>query len=84
MMTAFALFPVMAGLIVVADELFPVLIGPQWSPYGALLPRGVPSWGFFYPVAMVAYNVLKVRSDGRIIVRLEGGQEGAAHRGAFS
>ena len=70
MMTAFALFPVMAGLIVVADELFPVLIGPQWSPTVPYF-RVACLVGFFYPVAMVAYNVLKVRSDGRIIVRLE-------------
>ena len=27
--------------------------------------------GLFYPLAVVAYNVLKVRSDGRVIVRLE-------------
>ena len=27
--------------------------------------------GFFYPIAIVAYNILKVKSDGAIILRLE-------------
>ena len=27
--------------------------------------------GMAYPLAMVSYNILKVRSDGRVIVRLE-------------
>lgn len=70
LVTAFALFPVMAGLIAVADELFPVLIGAQWLPTVPYF-RVVCLAGFFYPLAMVAYNVLKVRSDGRIIVWLE-------------
>lgn len=70
MVTAFALFPAMAGLIAVADELFPVLIGEQWLPTVPYF-RAVCLTGFFYPIAVLSYNVLKVRSDGRIIVRLE-------------
>lgn len=70
MVTAFALFPAMAGLIAVADELFPVLIGEQWLPTVPYF-RAVCLTGFFYPIAILAYNVLKVKSDGRIIVRLE-------------
>lgn len=70
MITAFALFPAMAGLIAVADELFPVLIGEQWLPTVPYF-KAVCLTGFFYPIAILAYNVLKVESDGRIIVRLE-------------
>lgn len=70
MVTAFALFPVMIGLIAVAGELFPVLIGAQWLPTVPYF-RVVCLTGVFYPLAMVAYNVLKVQSNGRIIVRLE-------------
>ncbi len=70
LVTACALFPAMAGLIAVADELFPVLIGEQWLPTVPYF-RAVCLTGFFYPLAILAYNVLKVKSDGRIIVRLE-------------
>lgn len=70
MVVAFALFPVMAGMIAVAGDLFAVLVGEKWLPTVPYF-RVVCLAGFFYPIAMVAYNVLKVRSDGKIIVRLE-------------
>lgn len=70
MVVAYAMFPVVAGLVAVAGEFFAVFLGEKWMPtvpYFEVLCLT----GLFYPVAMVAYNVLKVRSDGRIIVRLE-------------
>lgn len=70
MMTAFALFPVMAGLSAVAPDLFAALLDAQWRPTVPYL-EAICVAGLFYPVAMVAYNLLKVRSDGGIIVRLE-------------
>lgn len=70
MVVSFALFPAVAGMIAVAQDLFSVLIGAKWLPTVPYF-RAVCLAGFFYPVAQVAYNVLKVRSDGRIIMRIE-------------
>lgn len=70
MVVAFALFPAMAGMIAVAQDLFTVLIGEKWMPTVPYF-RVVCLAGFFYPIAIVAYNVLKVKSNGKIIVRLE-------------
>lgn len=70
MTIAYAMFPVVAGLVAVAEEFFELFLGPQWMPTVPYF-RVLCLTGLFYPVAMVAYNILKVRSDGRIIVRLE-------------
>jgi len=70
MMTAYAIFPVMAGLITVADDMFSLLLGAKWMatvPYFRILAL----MGLFQPLSSIAANMLKVRSDGRIIVRLE-------------
>ncbi len=67
---AFLLFPMMAGLIAVAPDMFALLLGEKWMPtvpYFEVLCLS----GLFLPLSAVAYNLLKVRSDGRIIVRLE-------------
>ncbi len=69
-MVSFLLFPVMAGLIAVAPDMFALLLGEKWMPtvpYFEILCLS----GLFMPLAAIAYNVLKVRSDGRIILRLE-------------
>lgn len=70
MVTAFVIFPVMAGLIATADDIYTLLLKPAWHPAVPYF-RILCVAGFFYPVAAVAYNVLKVRSDGAIILRLE-------------
>lgn len=70
MMTAFAMFPVMTGLIAVADDMFALLLGEKWMPTVPYF-RVLCLTGLFAPLASVALNVLKVRSDGRIIVRAE-------------
>lgn len=70
MIVAFALFPAMTGLIAVAEELFALLLGAKWMPtvpYFEVLCLS----GLFAPIAMIAYNVLKVSSDGKVIVRME-------------
>jgi len=67
---SFFVFPVMAGLIAVAGELFALLLGGKWMPtvpYFEVLCLS----GLFMPLSTIAYNVLKVRSDGSVIVRLE-------------
>lgn len=70
MVVSYAVFPVMLGLSAVAHDLFAVLLGDQWistAPYFETVCLA----GLFYPVATVAYNVLKVQSGGRLIVRTE-------------
>ncbi|MBR4995516.1 MAG: lipopolysaccharide biosynthesis protein [Alistipes sp.] len=70
MLTAFVMFPIMAGLIATAEDIYTLLLKPRWHP-------AIPYFqilcviGFFYPIAIVAYNILKVKSNGSIILRLE-------------
>ena len=70
LLLGFVLFPVMLGFVAIADDMFMLLLGEKWLPtvpYFEILALS----GLFYPLAVVAYNVLKVRSDGRVILRLE-------------
>ena len=70
MLTTFIMFPIMAGLIVTAEDIYSLVLKPQWHP-------AIPYFqvmcliGIFYPIAAIAYNVLKARSNGAIILRLE-------------
>jgi len=50
--------------------MFAVLLGDKWMPTVPYF-EAVCLAGLFYPVAMVAYNVMKVRCGGALIVRLE-------------
>ena len=70
LLNIFIMAPVSAGLSVVAEPLFRVLLGEKWL---ATVPffEVIALSGIFYPLAMVAYNVLKVHSNGAIIFRLE-------------
>lgn len=70
MVTAFVMFPAMAGLIATADDIYTLLLKPDWRP---AIPyfRIMCLAGIFYPLSMIAYNILKVKSDGSIILRLE-------------
>ena len=69
-MLGFVAFPVMLGFVAIADDMFLLLLGQRWMPtvpYFEILSLS----GLFYPLAVVSYNVLKTRSDGRVILRLE-------------
>lgn len=70
MVTAFVMFPAMAGLIATADDIYTLLLKPDWRP---AIPyfRIMCLAGIVYPLSMIAYNILKVKSDGSIILRLE-------------
>ena len=70
MLTAFMMFPIMAGLIATAEDIYTLLLKQRWHP---AIPyfRILCVVGFFYPIAVVAYNILKVKSNGGIILRLE-------------
>ena len=50
--------------------MFMLLLGDKWMPtvpYFEILALA----GLVYPLSVVSYNILKVRSDGRVILRLE-------------
>ena len=66
----FVMAPVALGMSVVAQPLFRVLLGDKWLPTVPYF-EVIALSGVFYPLAMVAYNVLKVQSNGAIIFRLE-------------
>ena len=70
MLTAFIMMPIMAGLIATAEDIYMLLLKPQWHPAVPYF-RVMCLIGIFYPIAAIAYNVLKVRSNGAIILRLE-------------
>ncbi len=66
----FVMAPVSVGLLAVAQPLFTLLLGEKWLPTVPYF-EVIALSGIFYPLAMVAYNVLKVYSNGAIIFRLE-------------
>lgn len=67
---AFIMFPIMVGAIAISEDIFALLLGEKWMP---IVPyfKIACLMGLFYPVAMIGHNVLKVKSDGRIMVRIE-------------
>ncbi len=67
---ACVMFPLMLGLSAVARDMFAALLGDKWMPTVPYF-EVVCLVGLFYPVAMVAYNVMKVKCPGSEIVRLE-------------
>ncbi len=70
MATSLIMFPVMAGLIATAEDFYMLLLKPDWHPaipYFRIMCIG----GFLYPLLYISYNILKVKSDGAIILRLE-------------
>lgn len=72
---ACAMFPAMVGMSVVARDLFSLLLGEKWMP---IVPyfEVICFTGLFTPLAAIACNMLKARSDGRIIVRIEALKKG--------
>ena len=70
MIVAFLMFPAMTGLSAVAPDLFALLLGERWMPTVPYF-EAMCLVGLFTPLAMIAYNVLKTLSDGRVVVRLE-------------
>ncbi len=70
MVVTYLLSPIMLGLSAVSRDLFAALLGEEWMPTVPYF-EVVCFAGLFYPIAMVAFNVLKARSDGKIIVRIE-------------
>ena len=69
MTVAFVMFPMMAGLAAIAEELF-MLLPEKWMPTVPYL-QILCLTGLFAPLAGISLNILKVSSDGRIIFTLE-------------
>ena len=70
MINTFVMAPLAAGMSAVAKPMFEVLLGERWLPTVPYF-EVIALAGVFYPLAMAAYNVLKVQSNGAIIFRLE-------------
>lgn len=70
MVVCYAIFPIMLGMSAVAHDMFAVALGEEWMPTVPYF-EAVCLAGLFYPAAIIAYNVLKVKSDGPLIVKLE-------------
>ncbi len=70
MIVAYVMFPVMLGLSAVAHDLFGVLLSEEWMPTVPYF-EVVCLAGLFSPVAVISMNILKARSAGPLIVRLE-------------
>ncbi|MCH5335517.1 MAG: lipopolysaccharide biosynthesis protein [Alistipes sp.] len=66
---AFVMFPLMAGLSAVAHDIF-ALLGQKWMPTVPYF-RVICLAGLFAPLSAILLNVLKVRSDGRAVIRAE-------------
>jgi O-antigen/teichoic acid export membrane protein len=66
----FLLFPMMAGLIVVADEMFGLFLKAAWAPSIPFF-RILCLAGFATPLAVLSSNILRTRSDGRAVLRAE-------------
>jgi O-antigen/teichoic acid export membrane protein len=66
----FVMFPVMAGLVVVADDVFRIFLAPQWQPSVPFF-RILCLAGLVVPLSIISSNILRTRSDGRDVLRSE-------------
>lgn len=70
MVVAYVMFPIMLGMSAISHDMIDVLLGEKWvqtAPYLEVVCLA----GVFYPIGVVAYNVLKTMSNGGLIVKLE-------------
>lgn len=69
-MIAFTMFPIMIGLIAIADSLIPILLGSKWVKsiiYFKLLCIS----GMIYPLHAINLNILQVKGRSDLFLRLE-------------
>lgn len=67
---AFVMFPLMCGLIAVAEDMFRVLLPEVWLPAVPYL-RILSVAGLLAPLSVISYNLVKVCDDGNMIFRIE-------------
>jgi O-antigen/teichoic acid export membrane protein len=66
----FVMWPVMFGLICVAGDMFRFLLPEVWMPtvpYIQILSLA----GLLAPLSVISYNIVKIKSDGNMIFRIE-------------
>ena len=66
----FVMWPVMMGLICVAGDMFRFLLPEVWMPtvpYIQILSLA----GLLAPLSVISYNIVKIKSDGNMIFRIE-------------
>ena len=69
-LSVYCMFPIMVGLIAIADSLIPILLGPKWSNsivYFKLLCIA----GMIYPLHAINLNILQVKGRSDLFLRLE-------------
>ncbi len=69
MVVAYGMFPMMLGMSAVAEDMF-AMLGDKWLPTVPYF-EAICLVGLFYPLSVISLNVLKVKSDGRIILHVE-------------
>lgn len=70
MVVAYVMFPVMLGLSAISYDMFAVFLGEKWMTAAPFF-EVVCLCGLFYPIGIIAYNILKVKCKGGTIVKLE-------------
>lgn len=67
---AFVMFPLMCGLIAVAEDMFRVLLPEVWLPAVPYL-RILSLAGLLAPLSVISFNLVKVCDNGNMIFRIE-------------
>lgn len=70
MLWAFVMFPLMGGLIAIAEDMFRVLLPEIWLPAVPYL-RILSLAGLLAPLSVISFNLVKVCSDGNMVFRIE-------------
>lgn len=67
---AFVMFPLMCGLIAIAEDMFRVLLPEVWLPAVPYL-QILSIAGLLAPLSVISFNLVKVCDDGNMIFRIE-------------
>lgn len=67
---AFVMFPLMCGLIAIAEDMFRVLLPEVWLPAVPYL-RILSIAGLLAPLSVLSFNLVKVCDDGNVIFLIE-------------
>lgn len=68
--TAYIMFPLMCGMIVISDSLIPLLLGPQWND-AIIYFQLIAFAGMIYPLHAVNLNILQVKGRSDLFLKLE-------------
>lgn len=69
-MTMFVSLPVLAGMLVMADNLFIVFFSEKWLPSVPIF-QILCIYGILYPLHVINTNILRVKGEGRLFLVLE-------------